>query len=114
VLDGLDAECGNQLLADPDAAKPRYRPLATRLLDDQLYVESERVGARSVYLGLEAELVLGGRVSGGGGGRAPGDDVIERSYSVLAAGALSGVDDGVPRDDATHDQDVFPFLAEPQ
>jgi hypothetical protein len=115
VLDGLDGNCGNQLLANMAAeGQPRYRPLAEVLLDDQVYVHSDRVGAPSVYLGLEAELVLGGNVSGGGGGRAPGDDVIARSYSVLAAGVLSGVDDGVSRDDETHDQDVFPFLAEPQ
>lgn len=116
VLDGLDEVCGNQLLANMAAEDaPRYRPLATVLLDDQLYVQSERVAAPSAYLGLEAEFVLGSDVvSGGGGGRAPGDDVIERSYSVLAAGVLLGVDDGVDVDDETHDEDVFPFLAEPQ
>lgn len=115
VLDGLDGVCGNQLLANMAAEdQPRYRPLANVLLDDQLYVQSDRVGSPSIYLGLEAEFVMGGNVSGGGGGRAPGLDVIARSYSVLAAGVLSGVDDGVSRDDETHDKDVFPFLAEPQ
>lgn len=116
VLDGLDERCGNQLLGDraPENA-PRYSPLATVLLDDQLYVHSNRVGAPSIYLGLEAESVIGAAaISGGGGGRTPGYDVIARSYSVLAAGALSGVDDGVDRDDETHDANVFPFLAEPQ
>lgn len=113
VLDGLDEVCGNQLLAAEN--EPRYSPLASVLLDDQLYVDSDRVAAPSVYLGLEAELVLGAEnVSGGGGGRAPGDDVIERSYSVLAAGLLEGVDDGVDADDESHDADDFPFLAEPQ
>jgi len=115
VLDGLDEVCGNQLLAGAAENQPRYRPLATVLLDDQLYLHSERVGAPSVYLGLEAELVIGSEtISGGGGGRTPGYDVIERSYSVLAAGALSGVDDGVGSDDEAHDEDEFPFLAEPQ
>jgi len=33
---------------------------------------------------------------------------------VLVAGALGGIDDGVGSDDAEHDIDVFPFLAEPQ
>lgn len=116
VLDGLDGACGNQLLADVAAEdEPRYSPLATVLLDDQLYLHSDRVGAPSIYLGLEAEFVLGSdTISGGGGGRTPGYDVIERSYSVLAAGALSGVDDGVAADDENHDEDEFPFLAEPQ
>jgi len=111
VLDGLDGNCGNQLLAS--STGDRYAPLANVLLDDQLYVHSERSG--SVYLGLEAEFVnaiVPGQ--GAAGGREPGDDVIARSYSVLAAGALSGIDDGVPTDDATHDSDVFPFLAAPQ
>lgn len=111
VLDGLDGKCGNQLLAGPGA--DRYAPLANVLLDDQLYVHSELRG--SVYLGLEAEFVNAVEAGqGAAGGREPGDDVIARSYSVLAAGALSGIDDGVAADDATHNPDVFPFLAAPQ
>jgi hypothetical protein len=112
ILDGLDRTCGNQLLAGADVAPGRYDALATVLVDDQVYVQSDRVNSTSIYLGVEAEAVNAGQ--GSGGGRAPGDDVIARSYSVLAAGVLSGVDDGVPADDATHDIDVFPFLAEPQ
>jgi hypothetical protein len=112
ILDGLDRQCGNQLLAGADVAPGRYDALATVLVDDQVYVQSDRPGASSIYLGVEAEALGAGQ--GAGGGRAPGDDVIERSYSVLAAGVLSGVDDGVPADDAQHDIDVFPFLAEPQ
>jgi hypothetical protein len=114
VLDGLDRVCGNQLLAGADPAA-RYRALARALNDDQLYVRSDRAGVSSVYLGVEAEAVdavMPGQ--GSGGGRIPGDDVIARSYSVLVAGALSGLDDGVEQDDAVHDIDVFPFLAAPQ
>jgi hypothetical protein len=111
ILDGLDGNCGNQLLADPMGQ--RYVPLAQVLLDDQLYLNSNRRG--SVYLGVEAEAVqLVGDGGGAGGGREPGDDVIARSYSVLAAGAFSGIDDGVPSDDQTHNPDVFPFLAAPR
>jgi hypothetical protein len=113
ILDGLDKNCGNQLLADPDPAKDRYAPLTKVLLDDQLYLNSAKPG--SVYLGVEAEVV--GAVmpgQGAGGGRQPGDDVIARSYSVLAAGALSGIDDGVDKDDTTPTPTVFPFLAAPQ
>ena len=116
VLDALNNVCGDQLLANvAPEDEPRYAPLATVLLDDQLYVHGNRVGAPSIYLGLEAEFVIGAdAISGGGGGRTPGYDVIERSYSVLAAGELTGVDDGVGEDDETHDPDEFPFLAEPQ
>lgn len=115
ILDSLDGTCGNQLLAGADEAAPRYTPLASVLLDDQLYLHSDRAANPSIYLGLEIEFVRGADVvSGGSGGRAPGEDVIERSYSVLAAGVTSGVDDGVETDDATHDLAAFPFLAEPQ
>lgn len=114
VLDGLDRLCGNQLLAGADPAQ-RYRALARALNDDQLYVQSDRQGVSSVYLGVEAEAVEAvAPGQGSGGGRIPGDDVVARSYSVLVAGALSGLDDGVAQDDAVHDIDVFPFLAAPQ
>jgi len=111
ILDGLDGTCGNQLLADPTGEG--YAPLAKVLLDDQLYLNSSRTG--SVYLGVEAEAVKAAPVGGGAaGGREPGDDVIARSYSVLAAGAFSGIDDGVPNDDTTPNPDVFPFLVAPR
>ncbi len=114
ILDGLDARCGNQLLAGA-APSGRYDALAGVLADDQLYVNSDRTNCQpGAYLGVEAE-VVGALPEGDGscGGRIPGDDVVERSYSVLAAGVLGGVDDGVPSDDATHDPDTFPFLAAP-
>src|SRR6187455_2264200 len=49
ILDGLDENCGNQLLAD--ASDPRYGTLASILADDRLYVLST-VGECGVYLGL--------------------------------------------------------------
>jgi hypothetical protein len=111
ILDGLDGKCGNQLLAAPEG--DRYLKLTQVLLDDQLYLNSARPG--SVYLGVEAEFVGAAMPGqGAGGGRQPGDDVIDRSYSVLAAGALGGVSDGVDRDDTIPSPTVFPFLAAPQ
>jgi hypothetical protein len=115
VLDGLDEVCGNQLAVGAEAEPGRYRALATALDDDQLYVFSDREGVGSVYLGVEAEaLGAAEEGQGSGGGRVPGDDVVERSYSVLVAGTFGGIDDGVEEDDTTPDIDVFPFLAEPQ
>jgi hypothetical protein len=114
ILDGLDLECGNQLAFDGDLANP-YVPLATALDDDQIYVQSDREGAGSAYLGVEGEaLGVLMRGQGSGGGRVPGDDVVLRSYSVLVAGQLNGYDDLVESDDAEHDIDVFPFVAAPQ
>lgn len=113
ILDGIDGVCGNQLLANPDLPNP-YAPLASALNDDQIYVQSDREGAGSAYLGVEGEAINAlQRGQGSGGGRVPGDDVVERSYSVLVAGQLGGYDDLVERDDAVHDVDVFPFLAAP-
>jgi hypothetical protein len=113
ILDALDGNCGNQLLADDAAAGGRYGALADVLIDDRLYVHSGR-GNCGVYLGLEAEVV--GAVAegqGGCGGRTPADDVIERSYSVLAAGALGGVDDTITRDADVEHPATFPYLAGP-
>jgi hypothetical protein len=112
ILDALDGACGNQLLASDEGDAGRYNTLAGILSDDQLYVHSER-GECGTYLGLEAEIV--GALpegAGGCGGRMLADDVIERSYSVLAAGILAGVDDLVTEDDGDH-SDVFPFVGAP-
>lgn len=111
ILDALDATCGNQLLAD--AGDQRYAFLAGVLSDDRLWVNSDS-GTCGVYLGVEAEAI--GAVpegAGGCGGRSPADDVIERSYSVLAAGILDGIDDGVTEDDGAV-TDSFPFLGAPE
>jgi len=110
ILDGLDENCGNQLLAD--ASDPRYGTLASILADDRLYVLST-VGECGVYLGLEGE-IAGALEPGEGqcGGRTPDDDVIERSYSVLAAGLLAGVDDTITENDKEN-SDEFPFLPLP-
>ncbi len=112
ILDGLDATCGNQLAADnnPD---DRYAFLAAALADDQLYVNST-VGECGVYLGLEAEaLEVVEAGVGKCGGRTLTDDVIDRSYSVLAAGIFTGVDDTITENDVAF-LDEFPYLAPPQ
>lgn len=109
ILDSLDRNCGNQLGAD--LTDDRYAFLAGVLADDQLYVNSAS-GTCGTYLGHEAE-VLEIVEDGGCGGRTPNDDVIDRSYSVLAAGILTGIDDTITEDDAVHSATTFPFLAAP-
>lgn len=112
ILDSLDTVCGNQLAADDTNSSGRYNTLATVLADDQLYVNSES-GTCGTYLGLEAEVVGAvGPGEGGCGGRTPADDVIERSYSVLAAGMLSGIDDTITADDGSQTAE-FPYLGAP-
>lgn len=111
VLDSLDTVCGNQLLAGPAPVAGRYGTLAAVLADDQIYVNSSS-GTCNVYLAVEANAV--GITNNDCGGRTPLVDTIDRTYSVLAAGALAGVTDGVERDaDGAHSTTGFPFLLPP-
>lgn len=111
ILDSLDTVCGNQLLAGPAPVAGRYGTLASVLADDQIYVNSNS-GTCNVYLAVEANAI--GITNTDCGGRTPLVDTIDRTYSVLAAGALTGVTDGVDRDaDGTHSTTSFPFLLSP-
>ncbi len=109
ILDSLDTNCGNQLAADDDTAG-RYEFLATVLADDQLYIDSTQ--STCAYLGQEG-LITGDVTTANCGGRTPTMDIIETSYSVLAAGELTGVDDTITADDKPADNDTFPFLSAP-
>ena len=111
VLDGLDRVCGNQLLAGSSAAAGRYDALANVLADDQLYLNTAS-GTCQQYLAVEANAV--GISNTDCGGRTPLEDTIDTTYSLLAAGALSGVTDGIDADaDGTASLTAFPFLAQP-
>lgn len=111
ILDGLDRNCGNQLLAGPSPVAGRYDALAGILADDQLYVNTAS-GTCAQYLAVEANAV--GITNTDCGGRTPLEDSIDTTYSLLAAGALSGVGDGVPVDaDSTPSLTVFPYLDDP-
>tara|TARA_R110002096_G_scaffold361075_3_gene554120 strand:+ start:11510 stop:12190 length:681 start_codon:yes stop_codon:yes gene_type:complete len=111
ILDSLDTNCGNQFGADLDVTT-RYNGLAGVFADDQLYVNSG-AGACPQYLGVEIE-ALGVVKDGGCGGRTPTADIIETSYSALAIGALTGVDDTITEDgDCAHSLTAFPFICAP-
>ncbi len=113
ILDAVDTVCGNQLLAGDMPVAGRYDGLAGVLADDRLWVNAASgTNEGNLYLGVEAE-ALGVLPDGGAGGRRPTDDIIERSYSALVAGALNGVDDTLATDDAAQSNDAFPFLAAP-
>jgi Domain of unknown function (DUF4331) len=113
ILDGLDQTCGNQFAADmtkTDAT--RYGALAGVLVDDQLYVDTSS-GTCTTYLGVEAN-ATGIIPNTDCGGRTLTEDVVDESYSLLAAGALMGVTDGVDADDkVAAETATFPFLAPP-
>ncbi len=111
ILDSLDTVCGNQLLAGTTVSANRYTALSEILADDKLYVNTAS-GSCAQYLAVEANAV--GITNGDCGGRTPLEDSIDTTYSLLAAGALSGVDDGIPVDaDGTASLTSFPFLATP-
>jgi len=119
ILDGLDTNCGNQAFAaaaqgDGGVPADRYATLAGVLADDRLWVNTASA-ACTTYLAVEANATQF-LPNTDCGGRTPAEDVVDESYSLLAAGALSGVGDGVAADsDGTVDitTATFPFLAAP-
>jgi hypothetical protein len=108
ILDGLDADCGNQLLADANP-QMRYSVLAGVLAGDMLQVDASKTSC-GAYLAVEAN-ATGVLANNECGGRTFEMDVIETSYSVLAAGALAGVDDGIGF--TAHTTATFPYLGAP-
>jgi len=111
ILDSLDTDCGNQLLAGADPVEGRYGALAGVLADDRLFVNTDS-GDCQQYLAVEGNAL--GITNSDCGGRTPLQDTVDTSYSVLAIGALTGVGDGVDEDpDAAASLDIFPFLADP-
>jgi hypothetical protein len=111
ILDGLDRNCGNQLLAGSEPVAGRYDALAGVLADDRLFVNTA-AGTCEQYLAVEGNAV--GIPNDDCGGRTPLADTIDVSYSVLAIGELTGVGDGIPNDsDSTPSLTAFPFLAPP-
>lgn len=111
--------CGNAALYTGPAGPNSYINLAGVLADDELYLDTTK-GSCAIYLSLEVE-VAAGVPHTQCGGRTLTMDVVDFSYSLLAAG-VSGFDpannfaprvgDGVaPHTDVNNDN--FPFLGAP-
>ncbi len=112
IYDGADTVCGDQLGYDASGGvAAAYDFLAGVLVDDRLVIDSSS-GTCPEYLGYEAE-VLSVVSEGGCGGRTPGHDVIDRSYSVLINGSLGDFGDAVASDSVAASETTFPFLAAP-
>jgi hypothetical protein len=107
ILDGLDANCGNQLAADAVNGM-RYAFLAGVLADDMLQVDLSQATCAQ-YLGVEAK-ALGVNINDCGGRRLD-YDVVDTSYSVLAVGQPAGVEDGVEMSATV--SATFPYLGAP-
>jgi len=111
ILDSLDTVCGNQLLAGASATAGRYDTLASVLIDDRLYVRTDKTTC-ATYLGVEANAV--GLTNDDCGGRTPLYNTIDVTYSALAIGAFSGVTNGFTSDsEGNPNATTFPFLGNP-
>ena len=111
MYDGLDGHCGNQWLAVQNATpSTRYNLLAALLADDRLWVNSLAHECRQ-YLAVEFDHV--GDANRDCGGRTPGHDAVDVFRSLLSHGAITGLPDGVDRDDGRHSSGEFPFLDAP-
>jgi hypothetical protein len=115
LYDSFDGVCGNQWLADKQAAPAaRYRRLAALLADDRLWINA-RSGQCTQLFAVELAALSGqAPLREDCGGRAPTYSAVNIYRSLLAFGATEGVDDGVPRDEREHSDSVFPFLAAPE
>ncbi len=108
ILDALDGVCGNQPFARPGTPAPvdRYKPLATVLADDQLYVNTAS-GTCNKYLAVETG------ATNDCGGRTPLYNTIDVTYAVVA-GPAQVVVNGIERDaDGNASLTAFPFLDSP-
>jgi hypothetical protein len=114
LYDSFDGQCGNQLLVDARAqAAMRYRPLATLLADDRLWVNSAS-GVCTQLFAVELANLAGRReLIDDCGGRSPNYDAVNIYRSLLVDASNNSVDDGVHHDERVHSATVFPFLAAP-
>jgi hypothetical protein len=111
LYDGFDGVCGNQWLADGKSqAQTRYLALAKLLADDRLWVDSAATRCTRLFA---VELAGDAGKHADCGGRAPSYDAVDTFRSMLVDGTGTGAGDGVDRDDGTHSDAVFPFLAAP-
>ncbi|HEX8107249.1 MAG TPA: hypothetical protein VF516_05940 [Kofleriaceae bacterium] len=116
------AGCGNAVRYQVGPGMSPYRLAADLFADDELYVDTAFTTC-SIYLALEMQFATAnGRLHTTCGGRMPSHDVVDITYSMLAAGR-DGIDptssDGAPK---IHDgvaahtdikETVFPFLGPP-
>ena len=124
VYDALVGSCGDNPVTNRASVNPadglatgagRYNLLATVFADDQLYVNAGSAGAEAgacnQYLSAELGVIGVTGLEADCGGRTPNHDTIQTTYSAVAIGAATGVDDGIAADESAHSLTAFPFLA---
>jgi hypothetical protein len=114
LYDGFDGTCGNTWLVARDG-KPatRYHALAKLLADDRLWINSKSAICTQFLAVERGALATPEAPSTDCGGRTPTSDAIDVLRSLWAGGTITGIDDGVDRDDHVHSTTEFPFLAAP-
>jgi hypothetical protein len=115
LYDAFDGKCGNQFLADQQAANPaqRYYALASLLADDRLWVDSESTICTQFMAVEQAQLTGDGAARIDCGGRTLTQDAVDVYRSLLVTGTTTGVTDGVDRDEKEPSDSQFPFLVAP-
>lgn len=111
--DSLDGKCGNQLLAATDEVASRYRALSKVFADDRLWVNSASTVCTQFFAVELASLAGQTPLGADCGGRAPTYDTSNVWRSLLIAGTLTGVSDGLAQDEHAPSATEFPFLAPP-
>jgi hypothetical protein len=109
IFDALDDMCGNQA-GYGALSMPNYTLLAAVLAGDALQIDASKFTCNQ-YLG--AELAALGAPVMDCGGRKLNYDVIDVTYSALAAGVTAGVTDG-PIGENTPAGTTFPYMTAPQ
>ncbi|MBV8496192.1 MAG: hypothetical protein JO361_05355 [Gammaproteobacteria bacterium] len=111
--DSLDGKCGNQLLAGPEDTPARYRALARVFADDRLWVNSASTVCTQFFAVELASLAGQKTLTHDCGGRTPTYDTSNVWRSLLIAGTITGITDGLHQDEHPPSATVFPFLAPP-
>jgi hypothetical protein len=111
--DSLDGHCGNQLLAEDKESSSRYHALAEMFADDRLWVNSA-AKACSQFFAVELTNLAGKTaLRSDCGGRKPTYDASNVWRSLVIAGTVSGITDGLQQDEHPPSDVLFPFLAPP-
>jgi hypothetical protein len=114
LYDGFDGVCGNQFLANSEAApSKRYHALAAVLTDDRLWVNSASSNCTQFFAVELAGLAEQSALLNDCGGRAPNYNASNVWRSLLVKGTTSGIDDGLDHDEHEPSATAFPFLTAP-
>jgi hypothetical protein len=111
--DSLDGKCGNQILAAAEDTPARYLRLAKLFAENRLWVNSASTVCTQFFAVELSNLTGDKSLSGDCGGRSPTYDAPNVWRSLLIAGMVTGITDGLHQDEHPPSATQFPFLAPP-